>query len=239
MPSTLFVAIPAYTGISSLTYQALQDLHKLKEAGILADFRVANVGGCPWLDVARAELVGSFWASSATHLLFVDSDISFRPRVVRDLLAVGQPAVSAIYREKVSPHTWTCFLPGGETDLAKAKRRTYGEHDVLVLERAGLGCTLLRRDALDAMRQVYAELEYTSHVTGLPCCALFRSHLERDKDGVMRQWPEDAAFWKRMNAMVNIPPLECLALIDAEIIHAGIRSNLATALSAAPTGEKS
>lgn len=84
-----------------------------------------------------------------THLLFVDADMGFPPQLVTDMLAFGEPLVGAIYRKRDDVVSWAASgLPG-----QPERRGAFTEVDGL-----GMGCFLIRRDAVDTMIKRLPEL---------------------------------------------------------------------------------
>ena len=143
MAHKIFVFVPGYgqtiTATTFLTTHAL--LPALSAKGIggglstlsfpdIAELR--NMALTIWYDVV-----------DASHLLFVDSDMGFPPELVLDMLMFDEPVVGSIYPQRQLPTTWA----GSGTGEEMAERRG----DFMRVEGVGMGCCLIRKDAVANM----------------------------------------------------------------------------------------
>ena len=217
----VFFALPIYTGLQPRT------LNSLLLSVPTVESQVSVVAGCAEIARARAELVSSFLRSGSEFLFFVDADIGFGPEVLKDLIRSGFPIVVAAYRERVNQNNWT--VDGGKplTELPISRAHPW-QLRTIPIERAGLGCTLIRRDVLETMSHSkdYENLCYINETSQESVCDLFSSLILRDSAGVRRRLSEDAAFYCRAIEQGFRP--QCL--IDATIDHSGVIANLGQTL---------
>lgn len=140
----VFMAIPAFGDIvqrnTFLTSHALSQAFAQKGIGF-------GVSMFSFPDIA--ELRGIFttiWydvVKQSNHLLFVDSDMSFPPELVLDMLMFDEPLVGSLYPQRRLPMTWA----GSGTGEGMAERRG----NFMRVEGVGMGCTMIRRDLITAM----------------------------------------------------------------------------------------
>jgi hypothetical protein len=76
--------------------------------------------------------------------------MGFSPDVVIDMLTLGDPMVGALYARKTIPVQWAASGLGDNF----AERRG----DFMKVAGLGMGCSLIRRDAIDTMLQKMPEL---------------------------------------------------------------------------------
>lgn len=95
----VFIAIPSYKEINVAVMTSLiSALNKMLTEGIHYDVGVLT-GDCH-VDDARNSLVASFLDTEATHLLFVDADVTFSPDSLVTLVKHNKDVVGGTYRFK-------------------------------------------------------------------------------------------------------------------------------------------
>jgi hypothetical protein len=156
--------------------------------------------------------------ADATHLLFVDSDMSFRPEAVVRMLDFDKDVVGAIYPQRV-------FSPG-------EPQRFVGENDVVVGEQGiavvrgfvqmaslGTGLVLIRRAVFERVREAFPDLlaPVDAHYQGMGVQGEVLQCFEplRLQSGLYLG--EDVSFFRRWSSIGG----EMWALADEMIMHAG------------------
>ncbi len=207
----VMVATPCYGGLVGQHY--MLSILKLMDRAPAAGFRVtlSLLGNDALVSRARATLVGAFLDQpQATHLLFVDADISFEPEQVERLLGFDKDFVGALYPVKALD--WDRlperFANNGEP-LAQAGLNYVGtfcegadlkrDGDFATAIYAGGGFQLIRRTVIERMIQAYPETRYGTIHAYPPSSsdnfyALFDCIIDRDSGAYLS---EDYAFCRR------------------------------------------
>ena len=166
----IFIATPCFGGLVTQGY--MQSVVGLMAAApaLGLDLSLAMLGQDALITRARNTLVGQFLHhKTATHLLFVDSDISFKPEDVLRLVQAGKPVVAGMYPLK-SFYWDRAFrerLEAGET-IETAGLHYVGsptnprrhDGDLVSADFAGTGFMLIQRHALERMTSAYPETQY-------------------------------------------------------------------------------
>lgn len=161
----IFIATPCYGGWVGHGYmQSVVGFTHLAERCDV-DTTLAMLAHDALISRSRNSLVRSFMESNATHLLFVDADISFHPSVPIRLLDADKPIVAGLY--PVKTHRWERgSWPGepAETGLLDyvgvfaADAETDG--DFITADYAGTGLMLIARTVIETMIAAYPGLAY-------------------------------------------------------------------------------
>jgi len=176
---TILIATPCFGGMVAQNYMlsVLRLMSYAKTAGF--DVTLSMVGYDALISRARSTLVAAFLDNvKATHLLFVDADISFEPRQVERLLRFDKDFCGALYPLKSMD--WDrvaerCVAGGENVQQAalsyvglfcpEAERKQEG--DLATAIYAGGGFQLIRRNAIERMIAGYPETHF-HHVHNLP-----------------------------------------------------------------------
>jgi hypothetical protein len=154
----IFVATPTTNGLMLSAYvnSVVQMVTRLHAKGIATDYR--TIDGYH-LVMQRDMLADTFLKTDATHLLFIDSDMTFEPGLCERLLKCAKPVIGTIYakraldlgklKEAVSAHgfdhglalahNWNVRFLGPRLDVQNGLCRVEG---------IGFGFTLIERAAL-------------------------------------------------------------------------------------------
>lgn len=153
----LFIATPAYqaTNSSHYTQSALGASNFLSSKGVRHTVRV--FAGAGFVAIARNILVAQFMAEGFTHLLFIDSDIEFRPEAITRLLAAsfcdGSEVCCGVYPLKQKPLKFPVnFVSGPDGNVVSHPDTGY-----LELKDACTGFLMIRREVITRMMAAYPE----------------------------------------------------------------------------------
>jgi hypothetical protein len=168
----VFLATPCYGGVVTQGYMqsVIGVMQRAAADGI--DVTLALLGQDALITRSRNTLLAHFVSSTAaTHILFIDSDISFEPALVSRLLASGKEVVAASYPLKT--HYWDSYaeqrLRRGEP-ASTAGLRYVGElcdgalaerdGDLATATYVGTGFMLISRAVILRMIEAYPETRY-------------------------------------------------------------------------------
>lgn len=150
MAHNIFICVPAFGQIISattfLTTHALQQQLAARAIG-------GGITSMSFPDIAELRaMFMTIWYDTmpqSTHLLFIDADMGFPPDMVLDMIMFDEPIVGAIYAQRKLPISWA----GSGTGEPTTERRG----NFMLVEGVGMGCTLIRRDAVTKMIEAYPE----------------------------------------------------------------------------------
>jgi hypothetical protein len=181
----VLLATPCFGGVVTQEYMlsVIRLMSYAKSAGF--ELRLSVMGGDALISRARSALVAAFLDdASATHLLFVDADISFEPEQVDRLLGINKEFAGALYPLKSMD--WDLIpqrcVQGGEsvrqaalsyvgTFAPEAERKQEGDFATGIY--VGGGFQLIRRSAIERMIAAYPETHFKS-VHGMPMSGMRR-----------------------------------------------------------------
>lgn len=167
----IMVATPCYGGQSTVAYvnSVLALQRSCLERGVKINFNFRT--GEALITRARADMVGEFLATDATHLLFIDSDIGFAPEQVFRLLSFDADVTAAAYPFKRIE--WDKVRKGaqeGRVDLdvvglsyvfyPESNGPLTARNDFVRVRHTGTGFLMIRRPALIRMCEAYPQLRY-------------------------------------------------------------------------------
>jgi hypothetical protein len=228
----LVVATPCFGGQVSVHYtNSLFNLQSLMRRYKDFNLKVLFKDGDALITRARASLISQFLDDpSATHLLFIDADISFDPEQVVRLIQCGADMCAAIYPiKRVDWDKFKSTLQAGRANPAAASLQYVFEVDnpdavtecagFVRVRYAGTGFLMIRRAALEKMCAHYPQLQFKrDHSTDATTpsdkrFALFECMI--DEDGTYLS--EDFAFCKRWTDLGG----EIWADINSKLAHIG------------------
>lgn len=151
MAANITIALPAYGNtLSVATFQTVVSLLQM----FMSKGIKGSLAAFSYPDVAEARnILLTGWYDGlpdSTHLLFIDSDMGFSPEVVNDLLIFDEPMVGALYTRKCIPVQWAASGMGDKFAESRG--------DFMKVAGLGMGCFLIRRDAIDLMLKKMPEL---------------------------------------------------------------------------------
>lgn len=178
---SIFVATPMHTGVCtdgfSLSCISLQKLALQK--GVELDF--VFLSGNAMITSARNNLVSIFLKSNFSHLLFIDSDISFNSDQVLEMVLSDKEVIGAVYPQKdiVWERVRQASLQGLTSQQLPSVASTYafntisndtvilGDKNIVEVKHLGTGMLCIRRTVFDTLKNIVnsyvnekKELEY-------------------------------------------------------------------------------
>lgn len=168
----IFVATPCFGGLVTTGYMmsALKLMQTMDSQGFSVSLNM--LGRDSLITRARNTLVSQFLMTpEATHLMFIDSDITFEPELVRRMLAFDQDVVGGMYPAKAlnwnPPDKISSREPPQIATLQYVGKFCEGDE----LERrgafatgvyAGTGFLMIKRRVIEDMVAAYPECAYRS-----------------------------------------------------------------------------
>lgn len=226
MIQDVFLATPCYG--QQVTMQYANSLVSLVE-----DFRARGVSlrrhlssGDALITRARNNLVNQFLRTGCSHLLFIDSDMEFRPEVVARLLDAGKDIVGAVYPLKRfyieqlpvdRPATVADLMGYVVHELPGGGLRVQG--GFAEVAAVGGGMMLIRRDVIERLVEHNPQLRYRIKPDLLGAAApvgyaLFDTMIDPD---TLESLPEDYAFCRR----ARMAGFRVWADVESQVNHVG------------------
>ena len=225
----LFVATPAYGGWLCEDY-----LHSMLELQTFCNqeqipFRIQTLGMESLVTRARNTLVANFLDDEdATHLLFVDADIGFKPQIVKRMLDFDHEVVCAPYPMKLINWSAIPQLVKDDLDyktLSLPYVLNFKDKDNIEVKQgfanvldAATGFLLIKKESLLKMVKEYPELHYnTDQILNGKEYDSKNTYLFFDtmKDDDGRYLSEDYAFSRRWQKIGG----KIWADLSSELIH--------------------
>lgn len=150
----------------------------------------------------------------ASHILFVDADMYFEPKLVLDMIDFDQPLVGCLYPKRTLPISWVGSALAGEQVV---------DRGFLKVEGIGFGLTLISRDCVQAMIDGgYSEIDedLESHTAGQMLKSQGINRMIRAFDKIKlpgRRLSEDFSFCERHRRAGG----EVWAAIHHRVTHIG------------------
>jgi hypothetical protein len=199
MPKHVFIGLPAYTGqIHLATFRSLvHDYVSLIERGDSVE--IFDESGNAMIADCRAVIVQKFLETKATHLVFVDTDVSWEKGAVLKLVDHDEDFVGAAYPYRRDPIEYPLSW---DLDKEEVWANRKGLIEVWGLP-AGLMC--LSRAMLEKMVAAHPELMFlTTNTESKKACGLFEPY----RDGEMK-YGEDYSFcnrWRDLGGKIYLDP---------------------------------
>lgn len=118
------------------------------------------MNGGTMLPSQRQKLAETAIAGGYTHMLFLDSDMTFPANTVHRLLATGKPIAACNYSTRRPPlrSTAAVFKEGGELQTIDPEQGFGGVHEV---DAAGTGVMLIQLSVFEKLEKPWFAFEYT------------------------------------------------------------------------------
>ena len=176
----IFLGMPMYGGmLSEATLHGLLELQSWCTARKIG-LRIQTMGNESLITRARNTIVSMMMDQQdfvATHLLFIDADIGFKPQNIERLLCADKEVVCGIYPRK---HLYLDKIkkilkenPNAKEDEIEAKALGYnvnfddplnlkGENGLIPVNEAATGMMLVKREVFRTMFKKFPERKYES-----------------------------------------------------------------------------
>jgi hypothetical protein len=180
--SRCVVLVPVAISIEPECAEALRELER-------RGYAVRRVRGYSQIDLGRSHMASDALADGFEELMWVDSDVAFKPDDVERLRSHNLPIAAGLYARKNRRGLACSFLPGVESAVFGPDRALF---EVLYV---GFGFVLTRRAVYDAVRAKFA-LPECNRRFGKPLVPYFMPTFVPDPPG---HWylGEDYSFCER------------------------------------------
>lgn len=170
--TNIFVATPCFGGMVTQAYMQSVIALMQHQATPPLNLTLALLGNDALITRSRNTLVSTFLnTTSATHLLFIDADISFTPEQVCRLLDAGKDVVGAMYPIKTLDWELATLRPANSLESDEEAALHYvgtpledgdarWEGDFVTASYSGTGMLLIRRGVVETMIAAYPDLQY-------------------------------------------------------------------------------
>jgi hypothetical protein len=182
MPTSTIILVPVGNSIDPGTEEALRELES-------RGYLVRRVYGYSAIDTARNQMASDALKEGFDELIWIDSDVVFRPEDVEKLRSHPLPFVCGLYPKKNRKEFACRFLPG-------VGQVTFGADGGLVeVLYCGFGFVLTRRTLFEKI-QDQLQLPVCNEKFGKPLFPYFLPMIVEDSPG---KWylAEDYAFCER------------------------------------------
>ncbi|WP_146770244.1 hypothetical protein [Mesorhizobium hawassense] len=144
-----------------------------------------------------------------THLLFVDSDMEFRPQTVFRMLQLARPVIGCVYSKR---RPASSSIDDFVVDVGD-QTRLHVLNGICQVAGVGMGLTLVQRSVLERMAGTGELRQWRPDGAGPPQYGFFDPIATKNSYA-----SEDLSFCKRWSSLCNG---EIHALVDEEIGHVG------------------
>ncbi len=168
----IFIATPCFGGLVTQGY--MQSVIALTQHATQSplNLTLALLANDALITRSRNTLVSTFLNdTAATHLLFIDADISFDPEQVFRMLAADKDVVAGMYPIKALDWDIARLRPPHSTESDEESALHYvgtpltgrdveWDGDFVTASYAGTGLILIKREVIERMIAAYPELQY-------------------------------------------------------------------------------
>lgn len=203
-PPRVMIATPAYAMAISAPY--VISLLELMSAASRYRMRFEwQTTADSLIGRGRIRLFSKFLASQCTHLLFIDSDLKFKPESVFDLIRWSKPLVGGVYPCKSIEPKWPAnFITGEDREAIVCP-----ETGCVLAHDLPTGFMLIRRDCAERMVAAYPETKCRIEPDDSPVNEHAYNLFDQpvDTNGILLS--EDFAFcrkWQAIGGEVWIDP---------------------------------
>ena len=152
----LAIATPCYGGAIASPFftSVIKTVEVCRARGI--PLTIHTVAGDSLVSRARAILVAKFLLSDASHLLFIDADMSWQPESVVRLLEADKDFVCGTYRTKIDEVRWAFGVFRDEQGRTPCEQN--GE--LVQIAACGMGFAMIRRAVFERLIAAHPERRF-------------------------------------------------------------------------------
>lgn len=205
----LVIATPCYGGVVTSPYllSMIRTVPHLMARGVQLEFQTAS--GDALVGRARALLAAKFMAGTASHVLFIDSDVSWQPEHVTRLLESDKDVVCATYRKKTDARQeWADGLMMAPDHKVHTEEYVDGSR-LIEIAFCGAGFLMIRRTVFERLFAAHPErhFENTGALTDEETRFAYDVFPVGVRDGLL--YGEDVGFcdlWRDLGGQVWLDP---------------------------------
>lgn len=235
----ILIGTPVYDRqlLTSYHVSVVEMLQHFAKTRPQVDFR-SSLPSLSVISMARNALASTVLEEDYTHLLFIDADMGFRPSLIEKMIDFDKPVVGSVAPHRVYDYErlrttkveiederdWRYVVQnyvGGERNLVIENGRVAIVDGFARAHRAGTGIMLIKREALERLREAYPEL-WTENLHGayqaLGLKSVFQVFESLQVNGLY--WSEDHSFCRRWTDIGG----EIWSCINETIEHVGRES---------------
>lgn len=210
-PVKVMLAVPAYSGtIHMLTFRSIMaEVVEMAKRGwqthLIDEIGNGLIGDC------RAKMVARFLTESDfTHLVFIDSDVCWKPGSLVRLIEHKEDFIAGLYPRRSDPITFSF-----RSKLENGEGLEFNEKGLVQVWGVPFGFVVLTRACCQKMVEAYDELKFQAergrdtqgnNVPALMAWALFDPYRP---EGTMSKLGEDYSFcarWRDIGGKVFVDP---------------------------------
>jgi CRISPR/Cas system-associated protein endoribonuclease Cas2 len=223
----IFISTPCYDAMVTMQYtMSLLNLTTFLNSKYI-EFVVSFIGNESLITRARNQILHQFMKSDCTHLLFIDSDIEFKPEAILDLLNFDKDVVACTYPKK--SFNWNKFMHSMKNEneskesfhsrgLDYAYNLLYNDGCIITqgqfvkVKHVATGFMMIQRNILEKLCKKYTELNIISdnlsskdeEYCGLFCCMIKnKQYLSEDYSFCERVLNVDGEIWMNIHHNLN------------------------------------
>ncbi|HLL26550.1 MAG TPA: hypothetical protein VKT73_02730 [Xanthobacteraceae bacterium] len=226
---SIFIGTPCFGGLVTTGY--MMSALKLMQYGEAAGFSInLNLLGRDSLVTrSRNTLVAQFLTTNDTHLMFIDSDITFEPELIHRMLAFDQDVVAGMYpakafrwdvpqkiRDREPPQTAGLQYVGKFCEGAELERRGPFATGVY----CATGFTLMKRSVIERLIKAYPERAYSSDHVYVPAkseqefYALFECMIDPETKEYLSEDFGFCRLWRALGGKIWLD-------VEGALVHTG------------------
>ena len=157
MKPSVYIAMPCYDSVKIGTMLSIvQLIQQLAKSGVAVGI---NTMKSPLIHQARNYLTSLFLTTEYTHMLFVDSDVEFKPEAILRMLVANKDICTTPYRAK--SQDITKYVYGG-IELEKNAKLEAG---MVELKTGPTGLMLIKKEVFERIIRNHPELKIKNKAT--------------------------------------------------------------------------